>query len=123
MSTDELWVLEHKYDVFIDECFGAGRFRLGTAMDALVILHWGRNNEKTLAVEVDPMARKDLLPAFMKSEGLFYMTESDTRDISAEAYARLLGRCRVVEISGGVNFDKAAEICVGILNGETLSGQ
>jgi len=115
---DELWSIEHKYDVLIDKCFGADKFRIESNMKGLVILNWHRDGGATFANNIDPLVRKDLLPAFMKSEGLFFLTESETRDISAEAYAKLLGYCRVVEISGGVDFDKAANICMGMLKGD-----
>jgi len=116
LNAEELWTLEHKYDVYIDECFGAGRFKIEAPMRGLVILNWRRNSGETTSREVRLLERKDLLPAVMKAEGLFFLSGGEDRDISSQAYAELLGLCRVIEISGGVNFDKAVDICMDILN-------
>ena len=43
LSTQELWTLEHKYDVYLDRCFGPGRFQLAAKMHGLVILNWREN--------------------------------------------------------------------------------
>jgi len=118
LSAEELWTLEHKYDVFIDECFGAGRFRIETGMRGLVILNWSRSGGATTAKEVNLLERGDLLQAFMKAEGLFFLPGPGDRDTSSRAYAELLGMCRVVEISGGVDFDKATAICMDMLRGD-----
>jgi HprK-related kinase B len=37
LSPDELWTLEHKYDAFIAECFGPGRFRWVCPMAGIVL--------------------------------------------------------------------------------------
>ncbi len=118
LEPNDLWTLEQKYDVIIDECFGRGLFKIESSMDSLVILNWKRNGEKTDAKEIDPEKRADLLPAFMKSEGLFFLTGTEQRDTSVPSYARLLGKCRVVEITGNVDFNKATEICMAMLNGQ-----
>jgi HprK-related kinase B len=114
MPQDELWKREHKYDALIDECYGPGRFELGSPMDALVILNWRRDGSPMRAALVDPAERKDLLPAFMKSTGLFYLPDDPARrdDPSVEAYADLLAQTNLIEISGGVDFDRASDVCL-----------
>jgi HprK-related kinase B len=114
MPQDELWKLEHKYDALIDECYGPGRFELRCPMDALVILNWKREDAPMRASLADPRERTDLLPAFMKSTGLFYLPDDPARrdDPSAEAYADLLARTKLIEISGGVDFDRASDVCL-----------
>ncbi|WP_338669495.1 HprK-related kinase B [Pseudodesulfovibrio methanolicus] len=114
MPQDELWQLEHKYDALIDECYGPGRFELRCPMDALVILNWQRDDSPMRARLVDPRDRTDLLPAFMKSTGLFYLPDDPARrdDPSVEAYADLLARTNLIEISGGVDFDRASDVCL-----------
>ena len=114
MSPDELWQLEHKYDALIDECYGPGRFELRCPMDALVILNWKREDTPMRAALVDPRERTDLLPAFMKSTGLFYLPDNPARreDPGIEAYAELLARTKVIEIAGGVDFDRASDVCL-----------
>jgi len=112
----ELWDLEQKYDVFINAVFGKGRFTLFGTLDALVILTWQRNNGPFKLAEVDISRRRDLLGAFIKSPGLFYEPEiSDPeKAFSEDAYIDHLKLCRVFEISGGVDFEKAAAACMSL---------
>lgn len=114
MPQSELWQLEHKYDALIDECYGPGRFALKSSMDALVILNWKRDGGDMNVAVADPRERHDLLPAFMKATGLFYLPDTPERqdDTGIEAYADLLAKTNLIEISGGVDFDKAADICM-----------
>lgn len=114
LSPDELWTLEHKYDAFIDECFGPGRFRLVSPMAGLVILNWRRDGEPLVPRRVNLAERPDLMPAFMKSVGLFFEMDAAMadRDFSAAAYLALLDGCPVLELSGGVDFEAAAKVCL-----------
>ncbi|WP_316897763.1 HprK-related kinase B [Pseudodesulfovibrio indicus] len=114
LPAEELWRLEHKYDALIDQCYGPKRFELRCPMDALVILNWKRDESPMRAAKVDPLLRKDLLPAFMKSTGLFYLPENPARrnDPPMEAYAELLSKADLIEISGGVDFERASEVCL-----------
>lgn len=114
MPVEELWRLEHKYDALIDECYGPDRFELRCPMDGLVILNWKRDQSPMRAAKVDPLERLDLLPAFMKSTGLFYLPTDPARrdDPSIAAYAELLSKTDLIEISGGIDFDRASEVCL-----------
>lgn len=113
----ELWDLEHKYDAFIDECFGPGRFKLSCAMVGLVVLRWKRDTSPMTDNRVDLRTRRDLMAAFMKDVGLFYEFEdpSEPSIASQNAYLDLLGDLPVLEIDGGVDFHKAAETCLRFL--------
>ncbi|MFW5499811.1 MULTISPECIES: HprK-related kinase B [unclassified Maridesulfovibrio] len=114
MPKEELWELEHKYDALIDECYGKDKFILKAPMSGLVILNWQRDNSETEIKIVDPKERKDLLPAFMKGTGLFYLPDSpkNEMDPDVDAYADFLSKTTLIEISGGVDFDKAADACL-----------
>ncbi|WP_415713682.1 HprK-related kinase B [Maridesulfovibrio sp.] len=114
MPKEELWELEHKYDALIDECYGKNKFILKAPLSGLVILNWKRDNSETTVNIVDPKERKDLLPAFMKGTGLFYRPDSTEKesDPDVDAYADFLSKTTLIEISGGVDFDKAADACL-----------
>lgn len=116
LPVDELWDLEHKYDVFIDEVYGEDKFDLSAEMKALVILNWQRNDEPLNIHEIDPAERRDLFPAFMKSPGLFYLSNGNEPNLSQENYLKHIEKCRVFEISGGIDFEKAAEYFADFLN-------
>lgn len=113
----ELWDLEHKYDAFIDTCFGPGRFKLSCPMAGLVVLRWKRDSSPMTAQRVDLRERRDLMAAFMKDVGLFYEFEDadEPTMASQKAYLDLLGDLPVLEIDGGVDFHKAAEACLEFL--------
>jgi HprK-related kinase B len=119
LPSDELWNLEHKYDAFIDTCFGSGKFRLTSDMAGLVILNWERNSKDCTMRPVELTQRRDLLPAFMKSVGLFFEMDDPAKslDFSEEAYLQLLEGCPVFEITGGTDFESAARQCMDFLEG------
>ena len=114
LSPEELWSLEHKYDALIDQLFGPDRFILQCPMRYLVLLNWHRDGSPTRIVEIDINERHDLLEAFMKDTGLFFTAENEYAP-TAEDYAKVLNGCRVFEISGGVDFDQAADGCLRLL--------
>jgi HprK-related kinase B len=117
LSQDELWDLEHKYDVFVDQVFGTGKMALGAPMNGLVILNWNRSGEKMEIKKVDIADRRDLLPAFIKSPGLFYEPEDvePKSAFSPEVYVRHLDLCEVYEVTGGIDFDQAADACLSLM--------
>lgn len=120
LPPEALWKLEHKYDALIEECFGPERFVLTAPMHGLVVLNWRRDGGEARAQIVDPAARRDLLEAFIKAPGVFYLPTGRGRlEPSVEDYVDLLSRAALIEISGGVDFERAARVCLRFLeNGE-----
>jgi HprK-related kinase B len=112
LGPDEIWDLEHKYDVKIDECFGPGRFNLASSFDALAILNWQRDGSSPVLQQVDLDQRRDLLGAVRKNPGLFFLSPDGEPDYSEEAYIRCLDGVTVFEISGGVDFQSAADLLI-----------
>lgn len=110
MTPGDLWVLEQKFDAPIDKYYGKNRFVLNARMKGLVILNWRRTDEPISIQPVDIRERKDLLPAFMKETGLFFQHKNGMKisSPSPEAYADLVSRNPVFEITGGVHFNLAA---------------
>lgn len=120
----ELWTLEHKYDALIDECYGPDRFRLSAPMQGLALLNWRRGAGPMRAAVVDPAERTDLLPAFMKGTGLFFRPANGIPENQPlDAYVELLSRCTVMEFSGGVDFEAAADVCLEFLERGTTPGE
>jgi HprK-related kinase B len=122
LSRDELWHLEQKYDVDIARYFGGDRFRLSGPMNGLVILNWERADEPMKVGAVNLEGRPDLLPSFIKSEGLFFLPgmPGGRRGRSEKDYLHFLSSCKVYEISGGVDFTAATEACLAILDRDRL---
>ncbi len=118
MDPEKLWHLEDKYDVYLDQCYGPNRFHLHAPISLIVILNWDHEYKDPIFNRVDLWNRRDLLPAFMKSPGLFYQPEPGRgMDFSVEAYLNRLRGCPVLEITGGVDFNRAVETCMEQLKG------
>lgn len=117
MPINELWEVEHKYDVFIDECFGPDKFVLGANMDFLILLNWERGTGPMVARQIDLAQHTNLLPAFMKSTGLFYLPEEDNpKDQPIDKYIEVLSRSQVIELTGGIDFVEATEVCMALFD-------
>ena len=116
LPLDELWALEHKYDVDIEACFGPGRIRLGGSLDFLALLDWERGGGKCRLREVDLAQRPDLLEPFIKEPGLFYLLPPGQAVPTQEDYLRDLAGARVYAVSGGVDFAKAADLLAAELS-------
>lgn len=111
MSSEALWQVENKFEVFIHRSFGPGRFRLDGPLHTLVVLNWRRSPEPVRIEEVSILERPDLLPTFMKQTNLFFHPTEDTcpriKNDAAD-YLDLLSDCQVFEITGGIDFPAAA---------------
>ncbi len=114
---EELWKLEQKYDVFLDQCFGPGRFQLSAPMNGLLLLNWEFGAGPFRLERIDPAERLDLLEGFMKPAGLFYLPLGDDPppDRPHQDYLDVLGDCPVYELSGGIDFEGAATACLKLL--------
>lgn len=109
LTKGALWQLEQKYDLFVDSIYGEDRFQLSSNMDALVILNWKLGGGKTEISQIAPSDRYDLFPAFMKAPGLFFLPGEEKLEFSEEDYLRHITHCPVFEVTGGADFELAAE--------------
>ncbi|MCB2190823.1 MAG: HprK-related kinase B [Deltaproteobacteria bacterium] len=115
LPPDQLWALEHKYDVDIDTCFGPGLIKMGFSLDMLALLDWDRDAGACRLDQVDLADHPNLLASFMKEPGLFYLPPKGQNAPSQEDYLRVLTGARVFVLSGGVDFAKAADMLAGEL--------
>ncbi|MFO7860561.1 MAG: HprK-related kinase B [Desulfosalsimonas sp.] len=111
MDTAALWAVDAKYDVRILDVFPERRFLIQSPLNAMVILNWQLSDAPAAIRAVDPARRQDLLPALIKSPGVFYSSENyQVGEVSPQpAYIQALETCEVFEVSGGVDFECAAE--------------
>jgi HprK-related kinase B len=119
LTPNELWMLEHKFDVPIDDYYGKGRFSLHATMKGLVILNWSRAKKKPVIQSVRIADRPDLLGAFIKGTGLFYLPANGAMAAAPthKEYIDVLSYGKCYEITGGVNFEEGSIFCRDILNG------
>jgi HprK-related kinase B len=123
MDSRDLRTLEQKYDVIIPEVVGPGRFVMAAELDALVVFNW-KGHGPAMARPVRLHERTDLLASIKKSPGLFYEPGAPEAavDLGDERYLEVLGGSRVVEITGGQDFQAAARLCMDELSASAARG-
>ncbi len=116
LPAQQLWDLEDKYDVFIDEVYGSDRIVERGRLAAFLVLNWRRDSEHPTRVrQVDLRRRPELLDAIMKSPGPFYQYAdgdlySDSTALDRDAYLAALADIAVYEVSGKVDFAAMPEL-------------
>jgi HprK-related kinase B len=111
LPADELWHLEDKYDVMVDQVYGSDRITPRAPLAAFLVLNWQRNTDAPLRLEpVDLGQRRELLGAIMKSPGPFYQYPDgsfyrDDTPLDEAAYLAELEGVSVYEAGGGVDFE------------------
>ena len=110
MDRPALWELEEKHDVDVEEIWGEDRIRDQGMLNAVFLLNWALEDSNPFKVQqIDPEQRADLLPAIMKSRGVFYMDASGEFDVgpvvpNQSLYVGLLQQVSVYEVTGVVDF-------------------
>ena len=117
LAPDELWGIEKKHEIFIEELYGAGSTCVDGPIDGIVVLNWRHGAGPVRIDRVDLAKRRDLLRILMKSRGLFYRSPAGSFDPEPreEAYLKVLGDCPVHEMTGGIDFQQATKFCAGLL--------
>jgi HprK-related kinase B len=121
LPPEELWHLEEKYDVQVDEVYGAGRITTEAALDSFVILNWQRESAgETSVAAVDIEKRRELLAALMKSPGPFYQHpdgsfQRDDAAFDEQAYVDALEGVTIYEVTGRIDFGRARDAMVELL--------
>ncbi|WP_299483935.1 HprK-related kinase B [uncultured Roseibium sp.] len=111
LEPDELWHLEEKYDLFIDDIYGPGRISHNANLTDFWVLNWSRDNGAPTGVsKVKLNDREDLLAAIMKSPGPFYQTRegpfwTDRSPLETDTYLSALQDIHVWEVTGRIDFD------------------
>ena len=115
LPKEQLWELEDKYDVLIDQVYGPDRFTVEKPLGAFLVLNWKRDSDEPLKLQqVDLAERRDLLTvAIMKSPGPFYQFADgrffdDDMPLNEQAYLDTLADIPVYEVSGGIDFEAMA---------------
>lgn len=114
LAPQELWALEEKYDVDVEDIYGEDKIASNAVLAAFLILNWSLDSTEPCTIEqVDLSARRELLDAVMKSPGPFYQFKDgsfygDENELSFDAYLEMLADIPIFEARGGVDFEQAA---------------
>ncbi len=126
LGPEELRVVEDKYDALIDECFapveGHSRFTLAAPLAGVVVLNWTHGGGPLQARRVTLAERPDLLEAFRKTPGVFYLpqalatpSQGGKARLDMADYVAALGHLPALELAGGADFEAATAACVEFL--------
>tara|TARA_R110000803_G_scaffold69505_4_gene131928 strand:+ start:1080 stop:2198 length:1119 start_codon:yes stop_codon:yes gene_type:complete len=118
LPASELWDIEEKYDVDIDQIYGPDRIVARAPLCGFLVLNWSHTADAPTQInEVNLGQRRDLLAAVMKSSGPFYQladgsmyTKSSVLD--EEAYLSTFQGVPFYEVTGRVDFDQIARHCL-----------
>jgi len=111
LEPDELWHLEEKYDLFIDDIYGPGRISHDSQLTDFWVLNWSRHSSAPTDVKrVELTSRPDLLSAILKSPGPFFQAANgafwtDRTEMDTGTYLNALAGVQVWEITGQIDFD------------------
>jgi HprK-related kinase B len=107
LPAKELWRLERKRDVDLDQVYGPGTMELRGELRALVLLRWRVDGRAFQSRRLDTAEALAALPLFYKDLGVFGLDGSVRAEGVVDrlsAYAELLDRLTVVEVRGGWDF-------------------
>jgi len=116
MPKDELWQLEEKFDVMIEQLYGPNRITaVETPLAGFLVLNWQHDSDQPMQLQrVNLAERRDLLAAIMKSPGPFYQQADGSflqtpRLLDEQHYLDALADTPIFEASGRVDFDAVVQ--------------
>ncbi|NVK20266.1 MAG: HprK-related kinase B [Methylocystaceae bacterium] len=119
LPVEELWHLEEKYDVMVEDVYGEDKITTRAELGGFLILNWAREGDEPLSIKrVNLAERPELLhKAIMKSPGPFYQYKDgsffmDTTELDDQPYLETLADVPIYEASGRIDFEEAARICL-----------
>lgn len=120
--SDTLWDPERDVDTRLLRGSGPGRVQLSAPLSGLVLLHARDEGAANRIARVDHGRDHDLLRAFRRPAGLFYLAPSGGGpDLGPRAYLDTLAGCPVFEVEGGVDSERALEACASFLQGGEMA--
>ena len=116
LPSKELWDLEEKYDVFIDESYGPDKIQYQGVIEHFVVLNWSHDSQDPVQLnEIDLNQRRDLLAPIMKSPGPFYQKSNGdlyqyNTPLNEQSYLDVFEDIHVYEASGQVDFQTLSRL-------------
>jgi HprK-related kinase B len=122
LPREQLWDLQEKYRVLIDQVYGRGRTVYRVTLAGLLILNWSWSDSSapTRFHSVDLAERRDLLELVMKSPGVYHRdragrSAAETSRPEPAAYLEAVRHTRVWEATGCPQFDLGVSFCRRLL--------
>jgi HprK-related kinase B len=117
LPRQELWDLEDKYDVMIEDCYGPDKIQYQSAINNFLILNWSHNSTDEVSIEpVNLEQRQDLLAPIMKSPGPFYQYADGSlfqhlTPLNESEYLDIFENINTYEVCGQIDFDRLSRVC------------
>ena len=118
LPRQQLWELEEKYDVMIEDIYGKGRITAHASLRDFLVLNWQLDSDQPMTVQrVELSERADLHGAILKSPGPFFQYadgrfRADNQPPDAAASLAALDGVAIWEVSGRVDFAALKRYCV-----------
>src|SRR5262249_22962423 len=119
LPPNELWQLERKRDVDLDQVYGPGTTELRGDLRALVLLRWRGDGDPLHCRRLDSAQALAAGPVFYKDLGVFGLDRPIRAERAADrlsAYAELLSSLRVVEVRGRWDFAALGQVVSELLD-------
>lgn len=116
LSPTELWSLEQKFDVHIDQHYGDNRSTNSTRLQHVILLNWSQQSRKdTSLTQINLAERRELIEAIAKSPGPFFQQQNGEFLATAAApadkqYLDCLERLCVWEACGTADFTRLVDL-------------
>lgn len=120
MPQSELWSLEEKYDVQIEDEYGPNRVVLAANLSRLIMLDWSLDSAAPTQLEsVDLSSQAEVIEGLRKRPGPFYQDKkgefADLNAIDSVAhYCSELANVDVYRLTGKIDFDRAYELIAAL---------
>jgi HprK-related kinase B len=118
MAPRQLWELERKADVDLDAIYGPGTVDLRGRLHVLILLKWSLEGRGFQVRDLDTTEALANVPFLHKDLGAFDLDRPARADRAVHrlsAYAALLSRLRVVEVTGHTDFAALVDLVGGLL--------
>jgi HprK-related kinase B len=109
LPEDELWYLEHKFDVDVDSMYGPGTFVLRGRLEALYLLNWSRGGGELRVNLLLPSEGLTLLRPQVLSSNLYRREVKSLPEVESEL-GQLCERVSMYRVQGGVDVQKLSEV-------------
>jgi HprK-related kinase B len=116
MPRNELWSLEEKYDVQIEDDYGENRVQLAGNLARLIMLDWSLDSSEPTQIErVNLLQQADVIEGLRKRPGPFYQDQDGafadlTAIDSVTHYVSELDNVDVYRLTGKIDFDRAYDL-------------
>ncbi|MGS2743391.1 HprK-related kinase B [Halomonas sp. LS-001] len=115
MSKRQLWDIEQKYDVLIDNAYGKNKTALSGSLSHLILLDWSLDSTVPTALSpVDIEQTPKALEGLRKGPGPFFQQEDghfpDEHTPDCQHYAKYLRGVQVMRLTGIIDFARAMEL-------------